>query len=43
MNFHATTILAVRRAGAVAIGGSTLGALLAFLLSRSNIHMEEVE
>ncbi len=29
--------------GAVAIGGSTLGALIAFLISRSNIRMEEVE
>jgi formate dehydrogenase iron-sulfur subunit len=29
--------------GAVAIGGSTLAALAAFLVSRSNVHMEEVE
>jgi formate dehydrogenase iron-sulfur subunit len=33
----------IQTVGAVAIGASTLGALLAFLLSRSNIHMEEVE
>jgi formate dehydrogenase iron-sulfur subunit len=33
----------IQTVGAVAIGASTLGALLAFLFSRSNIRMEEVE
>jgi formate dehydrogenase iron-sulfur subunit len=33
----------VQTVGAIAIGGSTLGALLAFLVSRTNIQMEEVE
>jgi hypothetical protein len=33
----------IQTLGTVAIGGSTLGALVAFLISRTNIHMEEVE
>jgi formate dehydrogenase iron-sulfur subunit len=33
----------IQTLGAIAIGGSTLGALVAFLISRSNIRMEEVE
>jgi formate dehydrogenase iron-sulfur subunit len=33
----------VQTVGALAIGGSTVGALLGFLISRSNLRMEEVE
>jgi formate dehydrogenase iron-sulfur subunit len=33
----------IQTLGTVAIGGSTLGALVAFLISRTNIRMEEVE